>query len=119
MELKILGKVNKDLLFKLKYVLESNSLSSELIVFCDYSLFNIPVGHSFKKIYNSEGKCIYNGEILLNRVTQENGLIYKLIPYGYKTICKLVFPRNDMPNELTNNIPIKDWYNSTTYYVLR
>lgn len=111
-KLKVLGRVDREILSELEKVLDLKNNANEIVLFCDYSMFDIPIGYKFKKIYNSNKKCIYNGEIILDKVTQNHALPFELVPYGYKTICKFIFPESEIPVDLFKYEAIRDWYES-------
>jgi hypothetical protein len=81
-----------------------------LILFCDYSEYDIPIGSIFSCVQKGND-VIYSGNIVLLSVTQEFFSPFDYIPKGWKTICELEF-KNGIPVSLKNQIPIIDnWYN--------
>lgn len=120
MYLRILGKFPLELLEKYKEVLNCYSMkSSEVILFCDYSEYDIPIGHIFNNIEDVQNKRLFSGAIMLKTVSQEFALQFDLIPKGYKTICKFEFLESNIP-EAINNLPVLyGWHESNTTLILK
>ncbi|WP_343522271.1 hypothetical protein [Pedobacter sp.] len=73
-------------------VLEFDVLSKlEVIVYCLYSEYEIPLGTVFNRIENMNNQILYEGEIKLTNVTQQYLKPFDGIPKGWKTICKFKF----------------------------
>ena len=66
-------------------------------VFCDFSLFDIPVGHIFSQVLNSGQNRVYSGSIVLQSVTQQFAKPFDEVPKGWRTIC--TFSYDDSGNE--------------------
>lgn len=120
LELKILGRVSKDLVLKYKNVLNySDRNLNEVILFCDYSNFNIPVGHIFDEIGDKNGVVLFFGKIVLRKVSQEFALSYGLIPKGHKSICEFEFIESNLPEAINDLSVITDWYESKRFLIFR
>jgi hypothetical protein len=90
-QLKVRGLLSKKLDPLFEKVLVINETNFEIAAFCDYSFFNIPLNHNFKRISDSNGSEIYNGSYILKKVTQAFLVEYDSIPKGHKSICKFQF----------------------------
>src|SRR5688572_32402570 len=87
-ELKILGKAEKNVCELFSEVMSDNrNLENEIILFCDYSGFDIPVGYVFKKIIDANSNE-FSGELILKSVSQQFARPFDMVPMGWKTICK-------------------------------
>lgn len=115
---KVVGIVSANLIIKFKSALSipDGVKSNEIILFCDYSEFDIPIGYLFRKINVSNSYLDCN--IFLKQVTQEFGVPYDSIPKGHKTICKFDLINHVIP-DFQNILPvINDWYESEHYIFL-
>jgi len=119
-ELKVVGKLSKKLFDKFNDSLITKGLEfNELILFCDYSDFDIPIGHCFQSVREPDKQSPFYCNIILKKISEEFGISLELIPKGYKTICKFKFIDKNIP-EIIKNIPeIIDWYESGTKLILR
>jgi len=63
----------------------------EVIVYCLYSEYDIPLGTIFHRIENMGNQIVYEGEIKLTKLTQQYLKPFDGIPKGWKTICKFKF----------------------------
>jgi hypothetical protein len=105
----IQGKASDDLIKKwcssFKKTLEKNNL----LLFCDYSEYEIPKGHNFVSLQRN-GVDIFSGTITLKGVTQEFFKPFDCIPKGWKTISEFEF-HNEISEVLKMSIPeIADWF---------
>lgn len=110
--LKIRGAVSKHLLGRYHRLVNYRESTHDVVLFCDYSSFDIPLGYTFNRIEDlKNGNKVYS-KIILKGVSQEFGISFDLIPKGYKTICNFQFIESDVP-EIIDNLPlIADWYES-------
>ena len=83
MQLKLLSIASE----KVRKTLNFPTLESQLLLFVDYSNFNIPRGSAFNFYKINENDLWVNCEIVLEYITQEWGKEYLNIPKGHKTIC--------------------------------
>ena len=121
MELKIIGKPTDNIILDLKKVLEYNPNKNnfEIVLFCDYSEFDIYTGQIFKSIEILNTQTEFPVLIELLKVTQELFLPFDYIPKGYKTICKFRL-LNEMPTQLTTGLPkVKNWYDGEIVWKLK
>ena len=116
-ELKVVGILSKKLFLSFGKVLDANKLeNNEIILFCDYSSFDIPVGYIFNTIMDSSGSKCFSGNILLRNVSQAFALEFDSIPKGHKTICKFQFAEG-IPEVVKKMSVIDDWYESDMYMI--
>lgn len=119
MELKIIGKPTSEVIESYQNVLRYNrSNTSEVILFCDYSEFDIPVDQTFNYIENTQGKKVYSDPFTLVNISQEFGLPFDIIPRGYKTICKFSFI-GKIPPAIKEIPTIKTWHEASVCLVLK
>ncbi|MDF2188606.1 hypothetical protein [Paraflavitalea sp. CAU 1676] len=90
---------------------------NEMIVYCDYSDYEIPVGYVFRKVISSTGQVI-PCTVQLVAVTQQFAKPMDGIPRGWKSICKLSIQHSTVP-ALLANIPVsEDWHNQTDQQIM-
>lgn len=119
-QLIIVGNLDKSLFSDYKETLGCECLTEgEILSFCDYSKYEIPVGYNFNAIKDWEGNVVFNGPIVLEKISQEFFKPYYSIPKGHKTICKFKFLGNEIPKDITSLPVIKDWYESTKYLIFQ
>ncbi|TWV99431.1 hypothetical protein [Chitinophaga pinensis] len=94
--LKVLGRLHKDLNEKFSAGLDLFDLKdNQLILFCDYSEFDISVGHVFTEVIDDQnGKAYQDCQIILKNVSQQFFQSFDSIPNGWKTVCKFEFMDN-------------------------
>ena len=82
-----------------------------LVLFCDYSEFEIPIGAQFSIIKNDK-IIIFSGIITLKKVTQQFFTFMESIPLGWQTICQFEF-ETKVPEDLRHSIPVvQDWFSA-------
>eukprot|EP01012_Entosiphon_sulcatum_P063630 TRINITY_DN91335_c0_g1_i1.p1 TRINITY_DN91335_c0_g1~~TRINITY_DN91335_c0_g1_i1.p1 ORF type:complete len:117 (+),score=6.10 TRINITY_DN91335_c0_g1_i1:17-367(+) len=85
----ITGKFPSSEIGLVKEVLNLDNLDeSEIIVFCAFSEYEIPIGTVFNFAENMNGYVLYEGKIVLTGITQQFYRPFDGIPKGWKTICK-------------------------------
>ncbi len=85
---------------------------NEVILFCDYSGFDIPIGYVFKEVLDLKTHTKTPCKIKLSSVTQGIGVQFPSIPKGYKTLCVFKFLNPDKPRFVLNLPKIDSWYDS-------
>ncbi|MFT4155700.1 hypothetical protein [Parafilimonas sp.] len=114
-KLKIVGIASDDLMRKHKIFYSKAITPNEILLFCDYSSIDIPIGYEFNFIENSDWTVLFSGTIRLKEITQEFMLPYDQIPKGHKSICKFEFINTNVPKLLLDLPTISDWYESSQY----
>lgn len=98
----------------LKIFNNTHLANNELILFCGYSDFDVPIGHNFTQIKDREGSS-YPGTIEFKYATNDFLLPYETITKGFKTICKFQFS-DETQLSIVKKLPfISDWYESDEY----
>ena len=120
MELRVVGRLTKDLIIRYKGILGYSSKKNvlEIIFFCDFSEFEIHSNHLFKYIRVNKNENLIACPLLLKSISQEYMLPLESIPIGWKTVCKfeILEPKNI---ELFNSLPeVNEWSESTTVFIL-
>jgi hypothetical protein len=109
------GKVSK----KVKLTesgLRTYNLPNAVILFVGYAYADIPVGKKFHVVFprgNPEAGIVCESEIIA--VTQQFDKPLEVVPYGWKTICLVQFPRG-VP-EVVSNLPTVDGWFAIRDYV--
>ena len=115
--LKVVGALWDKLYPKFDKVLDCmNAGNNEIILFCDYSEFDIPIGHNFTRIENDTGD-VYSGVVTLMKVTDGFSLLYESIPKGFKTICKFEVADINQLSRIKKLPIVSDWYGSKDYLI--
>lgn len=118
MELKVIGRLTTELIWLYKDILEylPNSTALEIMLFCDFSEFEIHTNHLFQRIQFNEK--IFDCPLLLKSISQEYMLPLEMIPIGWKSICKFeVLQAGKI--ELFSELPeISQWNESITFFLL-
>ncbi|WP_298734180.1 hypothetical protein [uncultured Chitinophaga sp.] len=115
--IKVIGKVSKELQANFYKPLNSESLKgNELVLFCTYSEYDIPVGHCFTKIKTLDDHKEFNCKIILRNVSQQLFFPLEEIPHGWKTVCKFEFIDGSIPKEVQDLPVLKGW--TATPYVI-
>ncbi len=109
-KLRIIGIASRKLVEQYKKAFNVTSFNdNELLLFCDYSSFEIKIGHVFNTIKDLKRAIIRDSNIKLQYATQQSFIPLRDIPQGYKTICLFEFPLS-IP-EIVKDLPtISDWY---------
>ncbi len=119
--LRVSGRLSdKELMSKFRLVLDySPSRETEIILLCDYSEFDIPLGYVFGSIEDLNGQVVFTGDIILKKVTQQFVLSFDSVPQGWKTICKFEFVEQRIP-EMVRTLPAASfWVGADPSLVLR
>jgi hypothetical protein len=111
-KLKILGVVSNNLINKYKNILCYKNDGSDVLLFCDYSNFDISVGHIFDTIMDLKNGQIFHNKIRLKCVSQEFNLPFDSIPKGHKTICNFQFIDRNAERIILELPHISNWYES-------
>jgi hypothetical protein len=117
-QLKVLGRFPGEYFEKFSGVLYPVKPASEIILFCDYSSFEIPIGFSFNEVEDAD-KNKFSGIIVLKTVTQASALHFDGVPIGHKTICKFDVNEPALFNVLDKMKMIKSWYGSDEFLIFR
>ncbi|QJB35666.1 hypothetical protein HF329_31985 [Chitinophaga oryzae] len=114
--LKILGRASDSI--RAKYMQVFNIDKNDVLLFCDFSEFDIPLGTVFTVIEDMEGSKYTVEEAVLKSVSQGFFLPFDMVPRGHKTICLFSFLAG--PPEIIQRLPvISDWYESKGYFILQ
>src|SRR5688572_15151440 len=109
-ELKIIGRSVEYLPEKLLNVLSySQDKQNEILMFCDFSEFDIPTGYVFKDIVDIINEKEFSGYITLKNVSQQFALSYDMIPKGHKTICKFEVREKEILTLIKSLPMVEDW----------
>src|SRR5689334_15156974 len=99
MRIKVVGKASKKVISQYKRAFNCGSLSnSDLLMFCSFSGFDIPIGQVFNIIEELEEKNPLHSRIILKNVTQQMWKPFDSIPAGWKTICLFEFALGEIPD---------------------
>jgi hypothetical protein len=119
MWIKVIGKVSKELQAHFRLSLDSEHLKpGELMLFCTYSEYDIPVGYCFTKIKTSKDDKEINCKVVLKNVTQQFFFPLEEIPHGWKTICKFEFIDGEVPKEVQDLPMLNGWTAEDKYVIL-
>lgn len=88
------------------------SPANTLLVFCDYAEDDVVVGHTFNRILNEEQTVLYNGSIILRRVSQQFCEPFDAVPHGWKTICLFEFKEGTIPAAMYYLNYVDTWFAS-------
>ncbi|MFB6456947.1 hypothetical protein ACE38W_16870 [Chitinophaga sp. Hz27] len=80
---------------------------NEIVLFCSFSGYNIPVGHRFSEI--SHKGVTYKCNMVLKAVSQQFFKPFDEIPYGWKTICKFEFSDGEIPDDVKKLPALDGW----------
>jgi len=93
---------------------------NEIVLLCNFSEFDIPIGHVFTIIEDNNGNEYFVGSIILEKVTQGFGVPFNMIPQGHKTICKFSFNNYKVPEIIKKRLPVvNNWHESNDFIVFR
>lgn len=119
-ELRLLGRPTIAIMNKFKKVFElyKNEKTPFIILFCDFSEFEIPIGHHFRYIEIDKKRLLLKGLIILKSISQEHAILFESIPVGWKTICKFeILETADI--DVFNILPeINQWSESKMVFTL-
>jgi|GEM_PF-4536851 hypothetical protein len=107
--LTILGRLERELSDKFfrKYALEEKN---NCILFCDYSSFDIDRFSKFTRVCKgNRSNIIYEGQITLIKILQEQLLEYDYIPKGHKTLCCFKFHEDQLPKFVFDIPSARGW----------
>lgn len=108
-KLGIRGKLKRDLALNLSSL--KNYLDDKyILLFADYSNFDIPLFQEFHSIsFNDKRIIIFNTTLIF--VTQQYNKPFDFIPSGWKTIIVLSY-LGALPEEIMQLPEIDEWYDS-------
>src|SRR6476620_9901797 len=98
-------------------LLISENANNEVILFVDFSEFDIPLGHIFSTARDVVTGLNYNCEIVLKSVSQQFVKEFDAIPHGWKTICKFEIIDDAVFNIIRELPEIESWYDSTNSFI--
>lgn len=111
MEVKVLGKCSDSILndFQAQEIFVGLK-ANEVILFCDYSNFNIPIYSRFNSVRLKDEIIITDVSINLKEVSQQFFKTYNMIPIGWKTLCRFEFNDEEKLKEIVDILPeISGW----------
>jgi hypothetical protein len=115
--IKVIGKLKEDLKNNFIKTLDcANQSINQLILLCDYSEFDIPVGHCFTEIVKQDGS-VFSCKIILRNVSQQLFFPLEEIPHGWKTVCKFEFIEGRIPYEVQELPILAGWTHSDMYLI--
>lgn len=113
--IKIIGRLDDEMLLRSLEAFKPSSLgSNEILLFSDYSEFDIPIGYSFDEIVSESGVRTVSGKIKLIGVTQQMQVAFDEVPKGWKTICRFVF-LDGIPDIISDLPLLKNWEHTDQY----
>jgi hypothetical protein len=87
-------------------------------LFCSYSEFDIPLGHSFSYLVARNNRFSFQISCEVRFVTQAWGKIFDQIPSGHKTLCFVKLDDHSKRLFMENLIVVDSWgYHSNIYYL--
>jgi hypothetical protein len=115
MWLDVLGRMDSKLNYLFRKALELDSLNKrQVVLFCAYSSFDIPVGHTFTYIQDHTKSEVYKGDFVLEAVSQQMCVPIPEITHGWKTVCKFEFSEG-IPDLVKDLREIKGWDSDGRY----
>jgi hypothetical protein len=116
-KLKIVGVLSRKWFPKFNKSLSLDKFAkNEVVLFCDFSSFDIPLGFRFKSIRSPTNVELFRGDIELTAISQAFAINFDYIPKGHKTLCKFRF--NDQLPLAVSSFPIvEDWYELDTFLI--
>ncbi|SEM30932.1 hypothetical protein SAMN04488505_10416 [Chitinophaga rupis] len=115
-KLKILGRASDSV--RAMYLVRLGIGEREVLLFCDFSEFDIPIGAVFTIVKDMEGDEHLIGEVTLKSVTQGFFLPFDMVPAGHKTLCAFDLGK-EQPKIIQRLSAISDWYESKEYLILQ
>lgn len=110
--LKILGSANTNVIEKYTNILNYKENDMQVILFCDYSTYDIPKGYIFNHLMDPLSQNNISCKAKLKDISQEFGIPFDSVPKGYKTICNFKFSGINIPKMIMELPIINDWYES-------
>jgi hypothetical protein len=112
LSLRIRGILSEDLLGIYSKLVGYKKGMLQIVLFCDYSDFDIPIGYTFSQIVDLRNGSKTSSMIQLKGVSQQFGFVFDSVPKGHKTICNFEFIQSPMP-EIIKSLPrISNWHES-------
>ncbi len=84
------------------------SISDLMGLFCSYTEFDIPLGHTFSYLIKKE-KFSFSIFCEIKLVTQGWGLLFDQIPLGHKTLCFVKLDNETKRLLMENLMVVDDW----------
>jgi len=113
-KVKVLGRLSSRLYNLYKEVM--NIREGDVLLFCDYSEFDIPVGYSFTQVLKRDNTAI-SCKVLLRGVSQQFLKPFDEIPHGWKTVCRFEFVDGYVPDEIDMLPLLETWVDTGNYLV--
>jgi hypothetical protein len=100
-------------------LLSLNISQQEVLLFCDYSEYNIPIGQEFNILKDRFEKDVFRGRVILKGVTQQFKILFDEIPYGWQTLSKFEIVEGDFSGFKRIIGKTKNWeYKIQTYSLI-
>ncbi|MFY0256492.1 hypothetical protein ACDQ55_21365 [Chitinophaga sp. 30R24] len=115
-KVKVLGRLSNKMFNLYKDVLDVKE--NDVVFFCDYSEFDIPVGYCFTGVVKSDN-TILGCKIRLKSVSQQFLKLFDEIPHGWKTIGNFEFIDGIIPDEVQMLPLLDDWIYSEKYLLFQ
>lgn len=104
----ILGMLRSGEVFeKFSKILSLDISSKQVLLFCDFSEFNIPIGQEFNLMKDIKNDIVFKGKFILKGISQQFEKQFDEIPIGWQTICKFEIIEGDFTKFL-NYVPASD-----------
>lgn len=115
--IKIIGRLSRGIpLDDYSKILSLDASKQEVILFCDFSEFDIPINQEFTTIRDTQERIIFIGKVILKKVSQQFTKEFEMIPRGWQTICKFEIVCGDFIN-LVKIIPLLNNGNNTNDFL--
>jgi hypothetical protein len=117
--IKVVGILPEHLYNKFSSIFDPWDKKKAMILFCDYSEYDILAEHIFNEIIAREkAPNSIVSKILLKKISQEFFRKYDMIPKGHKTICLFEFLDGQIP-EIIYKLPVMDGWHQTNEVSLK
>lgn len=118
-QIKILGRLhaNHEKLFQKKSIFTTKGVNDAILV-CDYSPYDVSIGHTFYEMLDVDKKTLAAGQITLREVSQNYLKRFDCIPKGHKTVCR--FELEETMMSIVMQLPVIDGWDdkhSTSVYL--
>ncbi|WP_423735439.1 hypothetical protein [Chitinophaga caseinilytica] len=90
----------------------------EIVLFCSFSEYDIPVGYVFNTITDAGSRILVTDTITLKGVTQQFWKPFDSIPKGWKTIARFSF-QHGVPDAISAMPQLESWYANDNFLYLK
>lgn len=113
--LKVVGLASEKLCRDIALLSGIAALEDRIVVFCDYSEYDVQSGYTFSYILDNKMNLLYNRSFRLEFISQQLLKPMEYIPKGWKTLCLFHFMDGEAPEVIYKLPLVEGWYQAEQF----